>query len=193
MSADDPSRDATTSADASAPIGPGASGSSRGRRLVLRLAGVFAVLAVLLALAIGALVWSVHQAAASAWLLGFVPGLTVIEPKGALVGDFAATRIVYVVGGTGELRLESPRWRALAATRGDRGRWLHLVIDSLHADRVVWVASKAPGPADAATLPQSLRLPVEIEVREASVDELRIGSAEAMPVRNVRARVHLGA
>ena len=48
-------------------------------------------------------------------------------------------------------------------------------------------------PSEPATLPQSLRLPIEIEVGAASVDELRIGGAEAMPVRNVRARVHLGA
>ncbi|MEO8312503.1 MAG: translocation/assembly module TamB domain-containing protein, partial [Caldimonas sp.] len=166
---------------------------SRARRAVLWTGAALATLAIVLALALGAVIWSVKHPAGSAWLLGFVPGLTVVEPKGSLVGDFAATRVVYVVPGVGELRLDAPRWHALAATRGDGGRWLHLVIDTLHADRAVWVAHKAPAPAGPATLPQTLRLPIEIEVREASVDELRVGGVDAMPVRGVRARVHLGA
>ena len=137
--------------------------------------------------------WSLHHPGGSAWLVGLVPRLTVIEPKGSLIGDFAATRVVYDLPGVGELRLDAPRWHALAAGRGSGGRWLHLVIGTLHADRAVWTPHVSTTPSEPATLPQSLRLPIEIEVGAASVDELRIGGAEAMPVRNVRARVHLGA
>jgi len=165
----------------------------RRRRIGAWLAGAIGAALTVVALTVGVVIWSLHQPAGSAWLLGWVPGLTLVDPKGSLIGDFAAARLVYVVGDAGELRLEAPRWHALAATRGDRGRWLRLAIDTLHADRAVWVASTALRPSQPATLPESLRLPLEIEVGEARIDELRIGSVDAMPIRGVRARVHLGA
>jgi translocation and assembly module TamB len=186
MSADDSSRPA-------APAGASAAPRRRRRRVALWLGSAVGVVAMGVALVIGIVMWSLHHASGSAWLLGLVPRLTVIEPKGSLIGDFAATRVVYDLPGVGELRLDALRWHALAAGRGSEGRWLHLVIDTLDADRAVWTAHTTATRGEFATLPQSLRLPIEIEVSTASVDELRIGSAEAMPVRDVRARVHLGA
>ncbi len=186
MSADDLSRPVP-------PAGASAAPAPRRRRVVLWLGSAVGAVAMAAALVIGTVIWSLHHASGSAWLLGLVPRLTVIDPKGSLIGDFAATRVVYDLPGVGELRLDAPRWHALAAGRGTGGRWLHLVIDTLHADRAVWTAHKTAAPGEPATLPQSLRLPIEIEVRAASIDELRIGSTEATPVRNVRARVHLGA
>jgi len=188
MSGDDPSPE---NGPAQAPVGPAP--PRRARRIGAWIAGAVGIVLTLVALAIGTVFWSVHHAGASAWLLSLVPGLTVVDPQGSLIGDFSATRLVYVVGDAGELRLEAPRWHALAATGGDRGRWLRLAIDTLHADRAVWVANPTPRPSQPATIPASLRLPLEIEVREASVGELRIGSVEAMPIRGVRAHVHLGA
>ena len=187
MSADDSSR-AAAPADAGATPAP----RRRRRRVALWLGSALAVVATAAMLVIGTAMWSLHHASGSAWLLGLVPRLTVIEPRGSLIGDFAAKRVVYAIAGVGELRLDAPRWHALAAGRGSDGRWLHLVIDSLHADRAVWTPAKTAAPGGPATLPQTLRLPVEIEVRAASIDELRIGGADALPVRNVRAGVHLG-
>src|SRR5215212_6145220 len=86
-------------------------------RPALWLLGAVAVIAVGAALAIGGLIWSLHHERGSTWLLGRVPGLTLVEPQGSLIGDFSATRLVYVVPGVGELRLEAPHWRALAASR----------------------------------------------------------------------------
>ena len=165
----------------------------RRRRPLRWLAGAVGVVSLVAALAVGALFWSLHHAGASAWLLGLVPGLTVTEPKGSLIGDFAATRVVFDLPGVGALRLDAPRWHALSAARGRGGRWLHLVIDTLHADRAVWTADKTAKATEPATLPPSLRLPVEIEVRQASIDELRLGGDDAVPVRKVRGRLHLGA
>ena len=167
--------------------------SPRRRRVAWWLASALGLVATVVAIVIGTLMWSLHHASGTAWLLGFVPGLTVTEPTGSLIGDFAARRVVYAIAGVGELRLDAPRWHALGAGRGSNGRWLHLVIDTLHADRAVWTSDKTAVPSGPPTLPQTLRLPVEVEVRTASVDELRIGGADAMPVRNVQARVHLGA
>src|SRR5664279_4085478 len=172
---------------------PAAPAPRRRRRVARWLGGGLALVVAAIAATVAALFWSLHHATGTAWLLGLVPGLTIVEPAGSLLGDFAAARVVYTVAGVGELRLEAPRWHTLAASRGDQGRWLHVAIDTLHADRVVWIAAKSTGPAKPAALPSSLRSPIELEVREASVDELRIGAVDALPVRGVRARIHLGA
>ncbi len=188
------SSDTTPPVPATAPSPASAAPAHRRRRRVARWLGAgFALIVAAIAATLAALSWSLHHAAGSAWLLGFVPGLTIVEPSGALLGDFSAARVVYTVAGAGELRLEAPRWHALAASRGDAGRWLRIAIDTLHADRVVWIGAKSTGPAKPPALPSSLRLPIEIEIRAASVDELRIGAVDAQPVRGVRARVHLGA
>src|SRR5437763_3894320 len=128
--ADDPRRAAASetamTAQAKAPM-------SRGRRAALWIGAPLALIALVAALAVAAIVWSLQHPAGSAWLLGRVPGLTIVDPEGSLIGDFAATRVVYAIGAAGELRLEALRWHGLAASRGDGGRWLHLVIDSVHA------------------------------------------------------------
>ena len=99
-------------------------------------------------------------------------------------------------------RRDPPRRAALAGAerpaRGDGDRWLHLRIDTaLHADRLSWTAyrRRRRGERAGAALPKSLRLPLEIEVASASIDELRIGaSAEATRrCEALRGRVHLGA
>ena len=159
-------------------------------------AGV-ATIALLAASLVALLFWALHDASGSAWLATLVPQLNIVAPKGSLLGDFAAERIDITLPGTsGVLRLDAPRWHALEATRGDHGRWLHLKIDTLHADRVTLLRSDKPAPAAAepTSPPQTLRLPVEIEIRAASIDELRFGAATDAPtLRPVLGRIHLGA
>jgi translocation and assembly module TamB len=166
----------------------------RHRRAWPWLAGLAGVLLLLVGALVGGLFWAVHSPTGSAWLLARVPQVRVVAPKGSLVGDFAAERIDVVVAGSGVLRLDAPRWQGLRVFRSDRGRWLHLDIDRLHADRVTWlpVETTRATAAEPMRPPQSLRLPIELEVRAASVGELRIGSADATPVRDLRSRVHLG-
>ena len=156
----------------------------------------FGTLALLVALVAGFLAWALHDATGSAWLLTWVPQLHIVAPKGSLLGDFSAERIDITLPGTsGTLRLDAPRWHALEARRGDHGRWLRLTIETLHSDRVTVrrAAHAAAASSPAATPPQTLRLPVEIEIGAASVDELRFGAAADAPtLHHLRARVHLG-
>ena len=166
------------------------------RRFARWLAASFASL-VLMAGALVALVgWALHSESGSAWLVTLVPQLQVMAPRGSLIGDFAAERIEIGLPGTGGvLRLDAPRWQALAATGGDHGRWLHLTIAALHVDRITLLRSdpSAPASSEPASPPRTLRLPLEIEIREASVDELRLGANDDAPaLRALRARVHLG-
>jgi len=165
----------------------------RGRRAWRWLAATLAALLVAAAATVAALLWALHDAAGSAWLLRRVPQITVTAPRGSLIGDFAAERIEIAFAGSGVLRLDAPRWQGLGATRGDAGRWLRLRIATLHVDRVTWLAAAGLPPGEPAQPPASLRLPIEVEVDAASVDELRIGDDDATPVRMLRARVHVGA
>jgi hypothetical protein len=101
------------------------------------LGGSAALLIVLAAIAVGVLAWVLRTAAGSAWVVTLVPELKVVAPKGSLLGDFSADRIdITLPGSSGTLRLDRPRWQALDASRGSHGRWLHLTIAALHADRV---------------------------------------------------------
>nr|HET7858905.1 hypothetical protein [Caldimonas sp.] len=179
---------ATTTGDAA-----GRPPRRRGRRALRWLGATLAALALLVVATIAALWWALHDAGGSAWLLGRVPQLTVVAPRGSLIGDFAAERIEIAFPGSGVLRLDAPSWHALAASRGDRGRWLKLRIATLHADRVTWLADAAAPAGEPARPPATLRVPVEVEVDAATVDELRIGSDDAAPLRMLRARVHVGA
>ena len=119
----------------------------------------------------------------SAWS----PRLTVIDAEG--LADRRLRRDAgrhHAFPACGVLRLDAPRWQALAA--GARHRRALAAPGDRHAPRRPRraglprrgrAAERTP-----ATPPQSLRLPVEIEVRAASVDELRIGGGDATPVRD---------
>jgi translocation and assembly module TamB len=166
----------------------------RGARRALRWVAALVALVLVLAIAAVALVlWAVQSTSGSAWLVRQVPNLVVTNPSGTLLGDFAADRIEIVIPGSGTLRLDKPRWQSLAAERGDHGRWLHLRIAALHADRATWIAAAGPASSEPPRPPASLRVPVEIEIGAATIDELRFGDDDQTPLRALRARVHLGA
>ena len=160
------------------------------------LGGVAATLAILIVAGLGLVAWALHSASGSAWLLALAPQLKVVAPHGSLLGDFSAERVeITLPGSSGALRLDAPRWQALSATRGDHGRWLHLTIDTLHADRVTLLPATRPASTAGApaTPPSTLRLPIELEIRAASVDELRFGAADdATRLTGLHGRVHLG-
>ncbi len=168
----------------------------RRRRLAWWLGGSAGVLLVLAVVAVGVLVWALRSASGSAWIATLVPQLRIVAPKGSLLGDFSAERIDITLPGTsGVLRLDAPRWQALEASRGSRGRWLHLTIATLHVDRITLLpgAKAAPATSEPPSPPQTLRLPVEIEIRAASVDELRLGAGDdAFALRKLSGRIHLG-
>ncbi len=160
------------------------------------LGGSLATLVLLVTLAIALLWWAVQSATGTAWLLPLLPRMIIVAPQGSLIGDFAAERIeITLPGTTGMLRLDAPRWHSLDARRGDHGRWLHLTMATLHADRVTLLRKPSAPPAtgEPSSPPQTLRLPVEIEILDASVDELRFGAADAAPtLRALHGRAHLG-
>ncbi len=180
----------------SADAAPAAAPPVRPRRIHRVVGGGLAAVVLVCAVALALVFWALHSASGSAWLLTLVPRIEVTRPQGSLLGDFAAERVdITLPGSSGVLRLEAPHWKTLEVTRGDHGRWLRVKIASLHADRIVLLRDdKAAPPSDEpASPPTTLRLPLEIEIGEASVDELRFGArADAPALHGLRARVHLG-
>lgn len=133
----------------------------------------------------------------SAWLLAHVPGLVVNAPRGALLGgDFSAERIEALLPGSDDLLvLEQPAWEGLTIGRSaDPGTWVSVRLSRLAARSATFTsAPRPPSPATASPPPDSLRLPVSVQVDQLALGELRSNLIGAEPVRGLGARLHLGA
>jgi translocation and assembly module TamB len=168
--------------------------ASRHRRPVLRVLGalLLVVLALLIALASGAW-WAARSERGSAWLLSVLPGVAVESPKGRLLGDFSAQRLtLQLPGGTDSVVLNGFAWRGLAIERLPSPRWLRITLDALRADRVdvVLAPSTSSEPMKA---PANLALPIELDLRSLQVGELHAAALGEQPIRELAARVHIGA
>ena len=136
---------------------------------------------------------------ARAWLASWVPRLDDRRAEG-----LAASATSPPSGSTsacparaGTLRLDAPRWHALGVARGSDGRWLHLTIETLHADRVVLLPATTAAPATSE--------PARAAGDAAPADRGRDPRARAStscasapmralpPCAQLHARVHLGA
>ncbi|MES2991860.1 MAG: translocation/assembly module TamB domain-containing protein [Pseudomonadota bacterium] len=171
---------------AAAPAGP----RRRGVRIAASLFGLTLVL--LLALVAGGW-WTVGSERGSAWLASVLPGVRIEGPQGRLAGDFSARRVtIPLPGGSDTITLHELAWRGLRIERATASRWVHLTIDSLSAKRVDVVLAPSTT-TEPATAPTDLRLPLELEVRALRVGELHATPLGAQPVREIAARLHLGA
>ena len=151
------------------------------------------VLAALLALLAFVLWWSVGTANGSRWLLRAVPGLAVLEARGPLLGDFSARRVEWSPATGVSVAIDGLAWRGMAAraTPFDALR-AHVELGELSADRVTLQAPPSPEPATRAP-PEHLQLPIELHIERLRIGELRTGGAGAVPIKDIEARVHLGA
>jgi translocation and assembly module TamB len=172
----------------------GAQGPAPTRRRAARTAlAVFAALLVLVIATASFGLWAVRSERGSAWLLSHLPGVQVVGPRGALLGDFAAQKLtVNLPGGNDTVTLADLAWRGLQVERVTNGRWLRVALASLSAARVDLAiapnASTAPIKA-----PADLQLPIELDVRELRIGELHAGALGTEPIRGLTARLHLGA
>lgn len=180
----DPSDQATT---------PAAGGTAtRRRRRWPWVAGVLLGLPLLLLVA--ALLggrWLLTTEDGARTALGWVPGLQVANPRGSLLGDFAADRITYALPGDGAVIVDAPTWTGLRLARltGDGPLpaplpRLRLVIDRLAADRVTLRAG-IPQPASPSAPLTSLELPVGLELGRLEVGEIVLGEAAAARLKAV--------
>jgi translocation and assembly module TamB len=168
-----------------APITPAA------RRRVRPAVVLLLVVALLAGALATALWWTLRSEAGTAWLLQQVPGLRVTGPKGRLLGDFEAERIEAALPRAGVLTLEGAGWRGLRIERAYGQVPWRVVVERLYAARVD-IQPGAPS-GEPVRAPTGLGLPVEVVVEALEVQRLQGAPLGETAVRDLRARVHLGA
>ncbi len=165
----------------------------------MRLAGslllrVGASLASLMALLVGGVLgaWALAH---TEWLgeqaLPRLPGVKVVAPRGALLGDFQADRIEIGLPRGGSLVLVSPSWKRLRLLPDFAAPWwVGVAVDQVAVQRAIW--RWVPGPATQPSPPLSdLRLPVGLTVDHLQVGEV-LGLTGAQPLRDLQAFARIG-
>ena len=164
----------------------------RARRVIAwSVAALGLTLALLLAALVATAWWSVRSERGSAWLLSVLPGVQVEAPRGRLLGDFDAKRVVVHWPG-GSATLAGVAWRGLAVERAAAPLWLRIGIDSLAIERIDVALAPATN-SEPLTAPADLRLPIELDLRALRIGELHAAALGAEPLRELHAHVHLGA
>ncbi len=134
---------------------------------------VLALLAVL-ALLVGA-VWALaHNEAFTARLLPMLPGIKVVAPEGALLGDFKAARVDIGLPRGGQLTLTEVAWQDLQLRWDSHAAWhigLDMALLKARSLSLNWVPNPVSTPLSA---PTDLSLPVSVSARR-----LMVGSAES--------------
>lgn len=158
-------------------------------------------LAVLAAVVLVPLNWVLRTEDGTAWLLSNVPQVRVNGMHGRLFGDFSADRLeVTLPGGDGtdKLVLSGVHWRGLALDHSLVSIFspasisrLAVRLAELHADRVDLQMTPDPN-AKPASLPSTLKLPIEIEVKSLQVGEVHASALGDQPLRRLQAHLHLG-
>jgi translocation and assembly module TamB len=137
---------------------------------MLALSGLAALLSVCATMAA---VWlALRSEMGALHVLAWVPGLTVVEPRGQLLGDFQARRLEWRLPRGGRLVLLEPRWQGLQLAWSDTAPW-HVAVSmrSLQAQAadLNWVADPKPSPLVA---PKDLALPVAVQIDALSLGRL---------------------
>lgn len=160
--------------------------------LVGKLLRALLKLALIPLLLLAALYALAHNEAFTARVLGLLPGLTVQQPQGALLGDFRAQSLTLALPRGGHLRLLAPRWQGLTL-QPDMGAawWLGVEVQSLsaHSLSLHWVPD--PAPAKPAVAPQSLAMPLSLHVRRLQVAQADSALWGRAPLQGLDARLWL--
>ena len=165
-------------------------------RALGRLAG--GLLLVVVAAIAGAGWWTLCTEAGSNWLLTrastLVPMVEVSEPHGALLGDFSARQVLVKLSDDGSrVVIDALSWRGLKVRPGDAaGLWVHLRFAELRASRVAVRLEPSKTPAKAKP-PVDIGLPLQLDVDALQIDALHVSSLGDEPLRELSARLQLGA
>jgi len=171
---------------------------SRLFRATLISIGVVVLVIGLLSGTVGALFWAAGSATGTAWLLARLSvagiGVNVIEPEGTLIGDLKAKQVIVTAGGT-RIVIDRPVWHHLSVSyTREPDTWGQVHVESLTADRVtITVTPASTSNGKPFSLPKKLRLPMELQVDDFRVAEAWVPGLEGHPLRNVHAKLQLGA
>lgn len=164
------------------------------RRLLAAAARAVLGLLLLATVLAATLWWAVRSEAGIAWVVSRLPGLEVTAPRGRLLGDFEAERVVLTLSnGGGRIVLGNVAWRGLKLMRSDApALWARLAFAELRAARIDVELAPSTQPAGAPT-GLALPVPLQIEIDALRIDALHADALGEQPLREVRARVVLGA
>lgn len=172
---------------ASAPV------ASRRRRAAKGLMWALLAVPVLIGLMVLGLTWGLKTERGSAWVLSKVPGLTLQNARGRLLGDFDVDRAELVLPGSEDrIVLEQLQWRGL------RLAWNRspLLWGELQADRMAVARLRvqlAPSPNTGAPQPPAnLVSPVAVNIADLAVGELFV-TGLAQPLKGLRGQAIIGA
>jgi translocation and assembly module TamB len=128
---------------------------------------------------------------ASVRLLGWIPGLQVVEPHGALWGDFRATRVTLSLPRGGRLELMQPAWQGLAFHHAPQAPWqLGVRVTRLQAAelRLSWVPDPKASPAQG---PAEINLPVSLQVDDLRLERVSTPWQQGVPAMGLQGRLAL--
>ncbi len=190
--ADGAPEDGSSQARVATPTAP-AHGRGRRRRAARGLVWTLLAVPVLIGLLLLALTWGLKTERGTAWVLSQVPGLSLQNARGRLLGDFDVDRAELVLPGTEDrIVLEQLQWRGL------RLAWNRspLLWGEVQADRLVVARLRvqmAPSPSTgAAQPPASLISPVAVSIADLEVGELFVPGL-SQPLRGLRGQARIGA
>ncbi len=166
---------------------------TRRRRAARGLMWALLAVPVLIGLMVLGLTWGLKTERGSAWVLSKVPGLTLQNARGPLLGDFDAERAELVLPGSEDrIVLEQLQWRGL------RLAWNRspLLWGELQADRLAVARLRvqlAPSPTTGAPQPPAnLVSPVAVNIADLDVGELFV-TGLAQPLKGLRGQAVIGA
>ena len=167
----------------------------RWRRRIAWLIGSLVLVLMLLLIAAGSGVWwTLRNDSGTAWLLSHVPGLKISGGKGTLWGDYEAERLEFALPAGGKIVMTGVGWRGLRILHAPWAAFKsQVVMDELHAQRLDVELPPGRGKAEPTRPPSRLRFPVSLDVAALRLGEVHWGALGDKPLREVKARLHLGA
>jgi translocation and assembly module TamB len=142
------------------------------------LIGLMAVLV----LACAFVAWLLQRPSGGAWLLAHLPGVQIEEPRGSLLGDFSARRLLLKWAG-GEVELRGLRWSGLGVSPSQG----LLAASELAVDEVLIRIQPSTGPT---VEPSDLTLPLGVNIDKLAIGKLSWSPGQP-PVHNLVAQINL--
>ena len=182
-----PPTDGTPVPSAAAP----AAAPSRRRRRARGLLWALLLIPLIAGALLLALTWALKTEGGTAYVLAKVPGLSLNNARGSLLGNFDVDRAELLLPGTEDrIVLEQLQWRGMRlGWNRSPLLWGEVLADRLAVQRLRVQMAPSGEPTQA---PTSLLSPVAISIKDLQIDEL-FAPGLTQPLRGLRGSAALGA